>query len=177
MQERGNDIANLLEGLGAKRGLSLMFARMKKVGDLPACRADARPGQRALAAAVARVPGRFERSYDKPWPVLLCLSPAFLLFCAGQPTFNAAPGCGLSEVKACCQRARALQTVVCVQLTYGITMFKAAELVVLMIGHTRAWAALWAWWQHTAVPAAAAALRSASPRLYSLVQGSGLALS
>ena len=63
------------------------------------------------------------------------------------------------------------------QLTYGITMFKAAELVVLMIGHTHAWAALCAWWQHTAVPAAAAALKSASPRLFSLVQGSGLALS
>lgn len=30
VQERGHDIANLLEGLGAKRGLSLMFARMKK---------------------------------------------------------------------------------------------------------------------------------------------------
>ena len=31
------DIGNLLEGLGAKRGLSLMFARMKKVSSASAC--------------------------------------------------------------------------------------------------------------------------------------------
>ncbi|KAK9846658.1 hypothetical protein WJX81_008623 [Elliptochloris bilobata] len=90
--ERGHDIANLLEGLGAKRGLSLMFLRMKK-------------------------------------------------------------------------------------LTYGITMFKAAELVALVIGHTHAWAALCAWWQHSAVPAATSAFKSASPRLHSLMQGAGVALS
>lgn len=64
-----------------------------------------------------------------------------------------------------------------VQLTWGITVFKAAELAVLIVMHTRAWAALVAWWQNSAVPAAAGALKSVSPKLHSLVQGAGVALS
>ena len=90
--QRGRDIANLLEGLGAERGLSLMFLKMKK-------------------------------------------------------------------------------------LTQGLAMFKAIELAILVVGHTHAWAAAAAWWRHSALPAAEAALRSAAPRLHSLVQGSGVALS